>query len=162
MMTPEISQWLAGWPVPFTVGMAATRIVTCRRRAYAGESLPFSVVKQADGTGIGWASLDRNSGNARRGSLSFWLGEQHHGKGYMGELVPFVIAAGFERLDLNVIEAGAQTENTASLAVMRGCNMRPSGEKMVFAAARNRHEICCFHEIRRPGGCWPATPRPHV
>jgi ribosomal-protein-alanine N-acetyltransferase len=73
--------------------------------------------------------------------VGYWLGEKHHGKGYMKELAPVALAAAFKLLDVEVIEAGAQPENTASLAVMRGCGREFTGERMVYAPARKREEL---------------------
>jgi ribosomal-protein-alanine N-acetyltransferase len=133
MMTPEISRWVASWPVPFTHDLAVARIETSRKLVREGDSLPFAVLEKAGGEPIGWVMLHRHREDPRRGSLSFWLGVQHHGKGYMREIAPLAIAAGFELLDLDVIEAAAQPGNAASLAVMLTCGMQPSGERMVYA-----------------------------
>jgi ribosomal-protein-alanine N-acetyltransferase len=70
----------------------------------------------------------------------------------MREAAPATVAAAFERLELDVIEAGAQPGNAASFAVMRVCGMQPVGERDVFAAARGRHERCMFHEVRSLNG----------
>jgi len=98
---------------------------------------------------IGWVMFNRDTGNRRRGSFGYWLGEKHHGKGYMKELAPVALVAAFKLLDIDVIEAAAQPENTASLAVMRGCGMEFTGERMVYAPARKREELCHFYEIER-------------
>ena len=51
------------------------------------------------------------------------------------------LAAAFKLLDVDVIEAGAQPENTASLAVMHGRGMKFNEERMVYAPARKREEL---------------------
>lgn len=150
MMTPDVSRWIAYWPVPFTYEMAVARIEASRQRAYVGDALPFAVTEKASNDLIGWVTIYRDEGNRRRGSLGYWFGERHHGKGYMKELAPVVLAAGFELLDLDVIEAAAQPGNAASIAVMKACGMLPIGEGMVYAPARDRHELCHFYEVQRP------------
>jgi [ribosomal protein S5]-alanine N-acetyltransferase len=150
LMTPAISRWVANWPVPFTHEMAAQRIKAARDRACKGDALPFAVTDKALGELIGWVMVSRNRDDLRRGSLGYWLGEKHHRKGYMRELAPAVVAAGFELLDLDVIDAAAQPENIASLAVMRACGMLPVGEGAIYASARQSEEFCHFYEIRRP------------
>ena len=149
MMTPEISRWLAFWPVPFTHDMAVARIAAARERAQAGDALPFAAVGKAGGALLGWVMLYRHSADRRRGSFGYWLGAAHHGKGYVREAAPAVLAAGFDLPGLDVIEAAAQPDNAASFAVMRACGMQPAGEKMVYAPARRRDELCRFYEIRR-------------
>lgn len=150
MMTSEVSRWVANWPVPFTCEMAVARAESFRALARSGDALPFAVTNKANGELIGWVMISRDSEDRERGSLGYWLGEKHHGKGYMRELAPVALAAGFHLLDLEVIEAAAQPENAASLAVMRACGMKPSGERLVYAPARKREELCHFYEAQRP------------
>jgi ribosomal-protein-alanine N-acetyltransferase len=150
LMTVEVSRWVARWPVPFTAEMALARIVASRQLAAVGECMPFAVVDHASGDLLGWAVLSRDPEDRRRGSFGYWLGEPYHGRGYMRELAPPVIAAGFDQMDLDVIEAGAQPDNAASFAIMRACGMKPSRVGMVHAPARGRDEYCEFYEIRRP------------
>jgi ribosomal-protein-alanine N-acetyltransferase len=149
MMTPEVSRWVAYWPFPFTYEMAVERIESSLKLAHAGDMLPFAVVEKASNEMIGWVGFNRDAANRKRGSFGYWLGEKHHGKGYMKEVAPVALAAAFKLLDVDVIEAGAQPENTASLAVMRGCGMEFTGERMVYAPARKREELCHFYEIER-------------
>lgn len=149
MMTPAVSQWVATWPVPFTTEMAADRIEAACKAAKKGKALPCAVERQSDGAMLGWIGVHRDAADSRRGALGYWLGEAHHGYGYMREAAPAVVAAAFERLDLDVIEAGAQPGNAASFAVLRGCGMVPTGERMVFAPARGRDELCLFYEVLR-------------
>jgi ribosomal-protein-alanine N-acetyltransferase len=150
LMTPGVSRWLASWPVPFTPEMAGARIAALRQRAFRGDALPLAITARADGDLLGWALLERDDRDRTSASLGFWLGERHHGQGYMRELAPIVTTAGFELLAVDVIEAGAQTSNAGSFAVMEACGMTPVGERMVHAAARARDELCRFYAIRRP------------
>jgi ribosomal-protein-alanine N-acetyltransferase len=150
LMTPEASRWIASWPVPFTHMMAIERIKAAREQAYAGMMLPFAIIEKATAELIGWITLNRDHANFRCGSLGYWLGENHHGKGYMRELATMVLEAGFKLLDLDIIEAGAQPENVASFAIMRACGMQAAGDGMVYAPARGREEFCVFYEIKRP------------
>jgi ribosomal-protein-alanine N-acetyltransferase len=151
LVTSEISRWLAYWPTPFTVEMATSRIAASRALAYAGDALPLVVIEKTSNTLLGWAMLNRDESDRLRGSFGDWIGEQYQGKGYMKELAPAVIAAGFKLLNLDVIEAGAQLGNTASFAVMRACGMKPAHESWVYAPARGQDELCAFHDIRRTG-----------
>lgn len=150
MMTPEVSRWVAYWPVPFSYEMAVARIETACERARRGDALPFAVIEKASGELTGWVMIYRDEEHPRRGSLGYWLGEKHHGKGYMRELAPVALAAGFDLLDLDVIEAAVQPGNAASIAVLKACGMKPTGEGSVYAPARERYELCHFYEVQRP------------
>jgi ribosomal-protein-alanine N-acetyltransferase len=147
LMTPGVSCWLASWPVPFTLGMASARIHALRQLAFLGDALPFAITTKTDGELLGWAIVERNGRDRKSASLGFWLGERHHGKGYMQEVAPVVMAAGFKLLSVDVIEAGAQVANIGSFTIMRLCGMKPVGERMVHASARGRDELCRFYAI---------------
>jgi len=149
-MTPAVSRWLASWPIPFTLEMAKERVAELRERAYRADALPFAIVASLNDELVGWATIVRNERDRTSASLGFWLGEQHHGQGYMREIAPIVLVAGFAALGVDVIEAGAQIANAGSFAVMTACGMTAVGERMVYAAARRQDEPCCFYEVRRP------------
>lgn len=98
LMTPSVSRWVISWPVPFTVEMAAERIDRARDAARADTMLPFAIERLSDQAFLGWLSVTRTTD--RRALLSYWLGEQHHGHGYMREAVAVAVAAAFRLLDI--------------------------------------------------------------
>jgi [ribosomal protein S5]-alanine N-acetyltransferase len=148
LITSEVSRWVANWPCPFTVEMAEERIRINRARAIAGKGLSCAVVRKEDGQFMGYISIFAT--DPGRAALGYWLGEEFHGHGYMREAAPVALRAGFEILDVKVIEAGAQLANTASFAVMRACGMRPVGERITFATSRQKEELCAFFEATAP------------
>jgi [ribosomal protein S5]-alanine N-acetyltransferase len=152
LMTPGVSQWLASWHMPFTPSMAADLIDAARISAFDGDGLPCAVVEKASGQLVGWTTVLRTNDDRCRGSFGYWLGEPFQGQGYMREIASSALAAGFQLLNLDVIEAGAQPENLPSLAVMRACGMQMAGERMIYASARDRHELCHYYEIKRSLG----------
>jgi ribosomal-protein-alanine N-acetyltransferase len=129
--------------------VAVERIKSSLMLAHAGNMLPFAVNEKTSGEMMGWVMFNRNDENRRRASFGYWLGKKYHGNGFMRELAPVALAAAFKLLDVDVIEAAAQPENTASFAVMRACGMKFSGEDMVYAPSRKRKELCHFYEIER-------------
>ncbi|MDD2766032.1 MAG: GNAT family N-acetyltransferase [Opitutaceae bacterium] len=149
MMTPAVSRWLASWPVPFTIAMASERIAAARRAASTGTALLFLIERHVDGLPIGWIGVVKSQPPNGAGALGYWLGEAHQGCGYMHEAAPAAVAAAFERLGLDAIEAAAQPENAASFAVLRACGMEPAGECTIFASARGRDEPCLRYAIKR-------------
>jgi ribosomal-protein-alanine N-acetyltransferase len=149
-MTPEVSRWVAYWPVPFTPQMAATRIEAMRELAFKGDALAFAVIVKDTCELAGWVMLNRDGADRRRGSLGYWLGEKHQRKGYMKEIMPVILIAGFNLLEIDVIEAAAQPENAGSIAVMQAHGMKFVADGMVYAPARQREEICSFYELQSP------------
>lgn len=149
MMTPAVSRRLARWPTPFTTAMAAARIEASRAAAAAGDEMPFAIVDNSRDALIGWIVIHRDAERPRRGSFGYWLGEAHHGRGYMREAAPAAVDYGLRHLDLDSIEAGAQPDHVASFAIMRACGMTPVGERMVPAPARGRDELCLMYQLHR-------------
>lgn len=150
LITPDVSRWVAYWPFPFTLAMAEERIAAVLKWASSGKMLPYAVIEKASDALIGWVMFTRDGDNPKRASFGYWLGEAYHGKGYMKELAPVALAEAFTLLDVDVIEAAAQPENAASLAIMRRCGMHFIKESMLYAPARARDELCHFYEIARP------------
>lgn len=151
MMTVAVSRWVASWPVHFTIEMAAERIADARKAAAEGRALPCAIERRADATVVGWIAVARDTPRDRRAMLGYWLGEEHHGHGYMREAAPAAVRMAFQQLGVDVIEAAAQPENAASFAVLWGCGMALVGEEMIFAPSRSRDELCLLYEVARPG-----------
>ena len=149
MMTPAISRWLASWPAPISPEAVTDRITKAQDALADKHAVNMVIETKAQGIVIGWTGVERCEGNGRRGDLSYWLGEAHHGSGYGVEAAAAMISIAFEHLDLDAIEAGAQAENLASFAIMRRLWMKPVGERNVWVPARNRDEVCIFCEAVR-------------
>ncbi|WP_168173721.1 GNAT family N-acetyltransferase [Thalassospira sp. TSL5-1] len=149
LMVPEISRWLASWPLPYTEEKAFARIVRDREAAQAGNMLPLVVVERETGAVVGYFSVFRDADDGRRAGAGYWLGLKAHGKGYAREMGPVLLAAAFEMLDVGVIEAGAQPENAASFGVMRSWGMSQAGDRCHYASARERDELCRYFQITR-------------
>ncbi len=128
--------------------MAADRIAQARIGLADGTMLPFAIERLSDLALLGWLSVTRSG--ACRALLSYWLGEAYQGQGYMREALAVALPASFGLLDVEAIDAEVQAENAASLALLRAHGMRPVGERMAFAPARNRHEPCLALELQRP------------
>ena len=57
--------------------------------------------------------------------------------------------SGFRHFDVDTIEAGCLPDNAASLAVLRSLGMVQTGERVVFAPARQRDERVLYFAVRR-------------
>ena len=150
MMTPAIGRWLASWPLPFTQEDMEDRIIKSWQAMAENQAMFLTIETKSDQTIIGWIGVARCAGNTRRGALGYWLGEAYHGSGYGVEAATAAVSAAFQYLDLDTIEAGAQFENHVSFSVMRRLGMKPIGQRIVWASARDREELCLFYEAERP------------
>lgn len=151
MMTPAISRGLGAWPVPFTLVMAAGRIEAARCAEADGLALTRVIERITDGALLGWIGVSRSDPRARLATLGYWLGETHHGQGFMREAAPAMIGFAFGAWEIDVIEASTHPGNLTSAAILRVCGMLPKGERTIFAPARQREELCLMFAIARPG-----------
>ncbi len=149
LMVPEISRWLASWSLPFTVEKARARILRERDAAESGKMMPLAIVERATGSVIGCVTIFRYPDEPKKGGAGYWLGMDAQGKGYVREIGPVVLATGFDMLDVDVIEAGAQLENAASFGVMQSWGMSQADERWEYTPARERDELCRYFQITR-------------
>jgi len=150
LVTPSVSQWTATWPPEISVEDARSRIKAAIQARETGLAATFAIENKADGTLLGWAGIHRKEFDHKRWSLGYWIGEQFHGRGYMSEAGKAIIGLSWSLLGADVIEAAAQPENAASIAILKKLGMGFAGQKMIFAPARNRDELCVLYEISRP------------
>jgi len=149
LMTPGVSRWLAAWPLATTEQVAVAKILQAREEIAAGQALHFLIERQVDQAVMGWIRVSRAETEAKMGDLGYWLNEAYHHYGYTTEATITAVTAAFERLNLDSVEGGAQVENVASFAVMQRIGMEPQGERIVWASARNRQELCIFYSVTR-------------
>ena len=149
LMSPEVSRWLASWPPAIDLAEATRRIAEARAEVHEGDALHWIIQERESALAVGWTRITRTGRDHARGELGFWLGTAYHGHGYATEAVRAALLAGFDLLDLGVIEGGAQPTNEGSLRVMDRVGMARTDERLVWAPARQRHELCVYYEIGR-------------
>jgi ribosomal-protein-alanine N-acetyltransferase len=88
----------------------------------------WGVVLKDSGAFIGTCGLDAGyAPEHARAELGYVLSREHWGRGLMSEAVREVIRFGFERLELNRMEARCIAANTASARVMEKAGMTYEG-----------------------------------
>lgn len=88
----------------------------------------WGVVRKEDGAFVGTCGLDAGyAPEHARAELGYVLSREYWGKGLMPEAVRAVICFGFERAELNRVEARCIVENTASARVMEKAGMTCEG-----------------------------------
>jgi ribosomal-protein-alanine N-acetyltransferase len=152
LMSPAISRWTGSWPEAVSAADVVDRIAKARARMARNGGLDLAIVRGEDEALLGWIGVGVIETNPRRANLGYWIGEAFFGRGYAAEAAAATMTAAWTWLDIDVIEAGAQPENAASLAILRRLGMRETGPREMFAAARGRLETCVYFEIGRPDG----------
>ena len=150
MMCEAISRWTGSWTPETTAADVLGRIERHQIAEAEGRGVMRGIEAIADGRLMGWIGVDLIDAEARRGVLGYWLGEAFWGRGFAGEAAAAMVGDAWGRLDLEVIEASAQPENAASLAILRRLGMAETGLRSHYASARGRDEVCACFEIRRP------------
>lgn len=150
LVTPGVSRWTASLPETLTADEAAERIGPIVQAMTAGDGVTLAIEPLRARRFIGWIGLSRLKTDPRRANLGYWIGESFQGRGWAREAAQAFLPAAWRWLDVDVIEAGAQPDNAASLAILRGLGMEPVGERMHYVPTRDRDELCHYFEARRP------------
>ena len=148
LMTPGVSRWVASWPSPCPPRFVEERIEAALRAQAAGTALTY-VIETAAGDVAGWIGFYAPAEQPRCATVGYWLGEAHQGRGLMSAVLPVALNRAFAALDIDSIEAGLQPANLSSQAVLKKCGMAYTGERTIYASARERDELCAFFELRR-------------
>src|ERR1700744_5040512 len=93
-------------------------IAACRRMAEEGTGARLAVDRVFDEAFIGWCSLSRWNPDHRSASLGYCFDEAAWGHGYATEAARAVLRWAFDTLDLNRVQAEADTRNVASARVL--------------------------------------------
>ena len=105
----------------------------CRQLAHEGSGVRLAIDLATDGTFLGWCGLSRWNPDFRSTSLTYCLHEAAWGQGYATEAAGALLRWAFDTLDLNRVQAEADTRNAASSRVL---------EKLGFVREGTLREDC--------------------
>ena len=104
---------------PWSEHVRATQFITaCRQMAQEGTGVRLAVDRVCDGAFIGWCSLTKWNPGYRSAWLGYCLEDAAWGHGYATEAARAVLRWAFDTLDLNRVQAEADTRNAASARVL--------------------------------------------
>jgi len=119
---------------PWTERARADRfIAVCREMEQEGTGARLAVDLASDGAFIGWCTLARWNPDHRSASMGYCLEQAAWGHGYAAEAARAVLQWAFDTLDLNRVQAEADTRNAASARVL---------EKLGFVREGTLREDC--------------------
>ena len=91
-------------------------------------SYSFYAFSRSDDRMLGGITLGNvRRGAAHMGTIGYWMGEIHSGKGYMTEILSSVIDYAFDELALHRLEAACLEHNEASKAVLKKVGFQVEG-----------------------------------
>lgn len=119
---------------PWTEPARAARfIAACRQLAEDGAGARVAMERISDGAFIGWCALTQWNPDFRSASLGYCLDDAAWGHGYATEAARALLQWAFDTLDLNRVQAEADTRNPASGRVL---------EKLGFVLEGTLREDC--------------------
>lgn len=119
---------------PWSDRARAERFLTmCGKLADEGTGARVAIDRASDGVFVGWCSLTGWDPGNRSASLGYCLDEAMWGQGYATEAAHALLSWAFDTLDLNRVQAEADTRNAASGRVL---------EKIGFVREGTLREDC--------------------
>ena len=119
---------------PWTEPARAERFIAASRQlAEDGSGARLAIDRVDDGAFLGWCGLTRWNPTYRSASMGYCLNEAAWGLGYATEAAHAVLRWAFDTLDLNRVQAEADTRNAASARVL---------EKLGFLREGTLREDC--------------------
>lgn len=119
---------------PWTEPARAERfLAACRQMADEGTGARVAIDRASDGGFVGWCGLTRWNPDYRSASLGYCLDAAAWGHGYATEAAGALLRWAFDTLDLNRVQAEADTRNVASGRVL---------EKLGFVKEGTLREDC--------------------
>lgn len=79
--------------------------------------------------------------------LGYWLGDEHWGRGYMGEAARAAVSHAFGASRMDRLTASFQHGNEASRRILDGLSFRHVGHAKSFSTARRKMVDCAFLEL---------------
>jgi RimJ/RimL family protein N-acetyltransferase len=124
---------------PWTDPARAQRfLAVCRQMADEGTGARLVLEDASDGAFLGWITLNRWNPDFRSASLGYCLAEAAWGHGYATEAGQAFLRWAFDTLDLNRVQAEADTRNVASARVL---------EKLGFTLEGTLREDCVVNGV---------------
>lgn len=124
---------------PWTDPARAQRfLANCRTLEDEGTGARVAIDRVSDGAFVGWCGLSGWNPEYRSASLGYVLGDAMWGHGYATEAAHALLRWAFDTLDLNRVQAEADTRNEASARVL---------EKLGFVREGTLREDCVVNGV---------------
>lgn len=143
---PEIRRRTETIPHPYDFVAAQSWIEEGRGLRLADAAYRFAIIERRRNEFIGVSALTRSSEGAAE--LGYWLGRPFWDRGYGREAVTATLAYGQDILGLTSVTAEVYSENTASVAVLRGHGFQQLGFETSHVPERGGQRLIARFERR--------------
>lgn len=122
------------WPDDeLTAGSFRRRVRRCRDEAERDQAWHFLIFRRGDDQLLGGLTLGEiQRGVSQTGTLGYWMGAPHAGKGHMTRAVRAVAIWGFGQLRLHRIEAACVVANAASARLLEKNGFQREGRARAY------------------------------
>ena len=122
---PEVTRYVP-WETHRSVEDSRAFLALTERK-YEGGEPDWGMVYKGDGRFVGACGFVGWSREHARAEMGYVLNRRYRGRGLVPEAVRAMIAFGFEKMDLNRVEARCVAENAASARVLEKAGMTHEG-----------------------------------
>ena len=135
-----LTPWEPAWSRDHLTARAfRNRVVWAERVIRQGEALPLFLVHRETGAILGGITLSNiRRQPAEAGTLGYWTGEAHAGKGYMTEALAALRDHAFGPMGLSRLEAACLPDNTASRRLLERCRFKYEGVAQAYLQINGR------------------------
>ena len=114
------------------------------------DEIRWGITLKPDDTVIGMVGYNYWNRTDHRGSIGFDLNRGYWRRGIMSEAVTAIINFGFERMNLNRIEADASIYNAASIGLMQSLGFQQEGvQREQYFENGAYHDLVLFGLLKR-------------
>ena len=124
-----LAPWEPAWSHDHLSARAfRNRVVWSERVIRQGDAVPLFLIRREDAALIGGITLSHiRRQPAMAGTLGYWTGAVHAGRGYMSEALSAMMDHAFAARDLSRLEAACLPDNRASRRLLERCGFVHEG-----------------------------------
>lgn len=129
-----LQPWEPTWPEDdLTRAAFRRRLSIYTREMEAGNAWPFFIFTDADQALVGAITLSNvRRGVAEAGTLGYWIGQPHAGRGHATAAVRAMVGHAFDELRLHRVEAACVPTNRASRRVLEKSGFELEGQARAY------------------------------
>ena len=129
-----LQPWEPTWPEDdLTRAAFKRRLSIYARELDAGNAWPFFIFTDAEQALVGAITLSNvRRGVAETGTLGYWIGQPHAGRGHATAAVRALVAHAFDELKLHRVEAACVPSNIASRRVLEKSGFVLEGQARAY------------------------------